>query len=642
MKEIYDIETMINVFTYCGFDPKTLQKSEFIFHENQDDREIFYNHLSLLTGQIGFNNLSFDGQVINYLLLNKKRFLICSIQEVINCIYEFAQKCIYKSNNGSFSEYPEWKLIIPQLDLFKIWHFDNKVKMTSLKWIEYMIDMDSIEEMPIKHDVFVTIEEVREKIIPYNHWDVKATYEFYKITKGETDLPLYRGVNRIELRKNIKQEFGIQCLNYNDVKIGDAINKLSYCELTGLSKKEVPVSSKILPHLTFADCIPDYIVFKTDKFNNFKNSLSKIKLEYNGTTYIIAKGGIHSKDKGRCIEPLDNEILRDADVGSQYPNALRKRNLFPKHLGNKWIQGYISIIQKRLDAKAKYKETKETKYQAIQEAYKLSLNGGGYGKLGEEKSWQYDPEIMYKVTIGNQFEILMLVEMLELEGIHCVSANTDGIVCLFDKSLEETYYRICKEWEIIVGNDTLGQLEYADYALMAQTSVNDYIAIKTNGEVKTKGDFVSDFELHKNKSAVIVPIALQKYFVDKIPIEQTIKECRDIFKFTLGAKSIGQNKLISFNKKTQEEIELQKINRYYISNKGIIILKRLPMLEGKIASGQLDIFGGVDDGTRESRIEAGSLQTIYNIHTNKPFEEYDINYQYYIDRCQSILKKIKI
>lgn len=246
---------------------------------------------------------------------------------------------------------------------------------------------------------------------------------------------------------------------------------------------------------------------------------------------------------------------------------------------------------------------------------------------------------MYKVTIGNQVEILMLIEALELEGIHCVSANTDGIVCLFNKSLDETYYKICKEWEVIVGNDTLGQLEYADYKLLAQTSVNDYIAIK-DGEVKTKGDFVSEFELHKNKSAKIVPLALQQYFINGTPVEKTIKECTNIFDFTLGAKSIGKNKLISFDKVKQKEIELPKINRYYISNSGIYLLKKLPKLEGKHSSGQIDIFGNIDDGERQSRIEANSLQTIYNKHYHQNIEQYDINYEYYIDRCMTILNKI--
>jgi len=330
MKEVYDVETMINVFTYCGKDTKTLQESEFIIHRDRNDIDKLYDHLELLTGQIGFNNLSFDGQVIQFILNSKTQFAWMHVDEIIDEIYSFAQKCIQTSNSGGWSEFAEWTLKIPQLDLFKIWHFDNKAKMTSLKWIEYMIDMHSIEEMPIHHSVPVSLEEVVNKIIPYNRHDVNATFEFYKITKGDTELSLYKGVNKIELRKNISAEFGFNAMNFNDVKIGDMINKLSYCKLTGLHKKEIPSSTYVDRNLYFKDCFPEYMNFKTEKFQNFIHILGNTKvdfdkkqefsIEHNGTTYIIAKGGIHSKDKGRCIIPTDKKNLRDADIGLMWSN----------------------------------------------------------------------------------------------------------------------------------------------------------------------------------------------------------------------------------------------------------------------------------------------------------------------------------
>ena len=126
------------------------------------------------------------------------------------------------------------------------------------------------------------------------------------------------------------------------------------------------------------------------------------------------------------------------------------------------------------------------------------------------------------VTIGNQFEILMLIESLEENEIHVLSANTDGITSLFNKDKHELYYQICKDWEKVVGNDDMGQLEYVQYKKLIQSSVNDYIAIKTDDKMKCKGDFVSDFEIHKNKSARIIPLALQNYFSKGIKVEQTI------------------------------------------------------------------------------------------------------------------------
>ena len=653
MIEIFDIETISNLFTYVGLNKDTKEISKFVIHKDRNDLLKFIEHSKKLKGQIGFNNNAFDAQVTQYILNNYKKWLELDGEEVSNLIYQQSQKTIERANKVPFSEFPSWKMNIPQLDLFKIWHFDNKARMTSLKWIEYMIDMDDIQEMPIHHSSKVDFKDI-EKVLEYNLHDVKAIYELYKITKGETENILYKGINKLQLRKDIGFEFRINCDNFNDVKIGDQLMKLTYCKVKNIDTKEIPKSNKKIDSFKFKNCFPSYYKFETVEFNNFINSFGGLEVNlkketkkkqnfefiFNGTTYIVAKGGLHSKDLPRLIKPNENEILRDKDVGSMYPNAIRKRKLFPRHLGLEWLSGYTDIIQKRIAAKKLFKDTKLGKYKAIDEALKLSLNGGSFGKTNEETNWQYDPKVTMNVTIGSQIDLLMLIEDLELAGIHVVSANTDGLVTLFDKKLNDKYYEVCKAWEKQVGNDILGQLEYQDYKLLVQTSVNDYIAIKSDDSFKTKGDFISDFELHKNKSARIMPLALQQYFINNISIEKFIKEHNNIYNFCLGVKSIGKNRLISLNKNTQIETDLQKINRYYISNTGVHILKKLPKLENKKALMQLNIFGNVDDGTREAEIEAGYVSTVFNRYIKKEMKEYNINYQYYINRCNKIISQI--
>ena len=215
--------------------------------------------------------------------------------------------------------------------------------------------------------------------------------------------------------------------------------------------------------------------------------------------------------------------------------------------------------------------------------------------------------------------------MLELEKIHCVSANTDGIVCLFDKELEETYYKICKEWEIIVGNNELGQLEYADYSALIQTSINDYIAIKTNGEIKLKGDFCIDVEMHKNPSMRIVPIALKKYFVEGISVEETIKTHTDIYDFCIRLKvnKSYQGEYHHLYNNEHKIINLSKTTRYFISNKGGVLYKR------EKSSGKM--LG----------VNVGFVTTLFNNYIEKPMKDYDINYNFYIKECNKIIDSIE-
>lgn len=650
---VYDIETIINFFSYCDLNIDTLEEKVFIISEDTNNIVELVEYLYSLKGMISYNGNSFDYPILHYIIKNYKSWNKLSNLEIITLIYQKAQWIIESQREDAdkkvYVSIRDKDVLIPQLDLMKIWHFDNLAKRCSLKWIQYMIDYHNIEEMPIPHNIPIKNIDI-PNIISYNKNDVWSTFELYKITIGDTNIELYKGIDKIKLRRDIIQEFNIPCFNYNDVKIGDEINKLGYCKLTGITKQDLRFPNKKKEVFKFEDCFPSYYTFKTDAFNNFiktfknieiKDEKQHFKFTYNGTTYTIAKGGLHSNDPKRIVKPNKNEILRDADIGSQYPNAIRKRKLFPRHLGEEWLVSYTNIIERRLEAKKQFKLTRDGKYKAYDEAYKLALNGGGFGKTGESTSWQYDPFISMSVTIGNQIEILMLIESLEIEGIHIISANTDGIVCLFDKSMEDIYYRICKEWEVLVGNDVLGQLEYVDYKLLVQTSVNDYIAIKLDGEVKKKGDFMTEFELHKNKSARIIPLTLEAYYTQAIKPEEFIKNHTNIFDFCLGVKSIGKNRLIHLNVNTQSELKLQKINRFYISNNGWNLLKRLPPLENKRPTKQLDIFGDVDDGTREQEVEAGWLSTIYNKHEIKDINEYNIDYSYYIQKVQEIVNKIK-
>lgn len=217
--------------------------------------------------------------------------------------------------------------------------------------------------------------------------------------------------------------------------------------------------------------------------------------------------------------------------------------------------------------------------------------------------------------------------MLELKGIHCVSANTDGIVCLFDKSLEDTYYSICKEWEVIVGNSEIGQLEYADYKMLIQTSINDYIAVKTDGKIKLKGDFCIDVEMHKNPSMRIVPIALKQYFVYGIPIDETLESHKNIYDFCLRMKTnrAYRAEIHSFDLEQQEKVitELSKTTRYYISDKGGTLYKK------EKSTGSL------------TGVNVGYVATIFNKFEEKPFEEYGINYNFYKKECYKIINQIE-
>jgi hypothetical protein len=187
----------------------------------------------------------------------------------------------------------------------------------------------------------------------------------------------------------------------------------------------------------------------------------------------------------------------------------------------------------------------------------------------------------------------------------------------------DKYMEICTRWEEI----TNLQLEHDKYSKIVLGDVNNYIAISEEGKSKCKGRFEYDnLALHKNKSFLIVPKALYAYFVDGVKPEKFIKENLNIFDFCGGVKIKGNWMFTErkIEKGEYSETKLQETIRYYISNKGSKIIK-------------------TNRGDkREIQVEAGKwLQSTMINYEEKPFEKYDINYDYYLEKVKKEIESLE-
>ena len=202
---IYDIETMQELFLVVCMEPgkagKSFQVSKW---KNQLDAFVRYTEKHPDAYWVGYNNLRFDSQVVEWILRNYDNWHELGNLEITAKIAQKAADVIHDANFDVFPEYREHELTLKQLDLFKIHHYDNKNRRVSLKRLEFEMDLENIEEMPIHHTKTNMTKEEVELTIDYCYNDVDATYEFYKITLGDTDHPLYRGDNLIELRRDIE------------------------------------------------------------------------------------------------------------------------------------------------------------------------------------------------------------------------------------------------------------------------------------------------------------------------------------------------------------------------------------------------------------------------------------------------------
>lgn len=179
----------------------------------------------------------------------------------------------------------------------------------------------------------------------------------------------------------------------------------------------------------------------------------------------------------------------------------------------------------------------------VEAAAKKTAVNGSFGKLGSKWSAIYSPDLMIQVTVTGQLALLMLIESIELAGISVVSGNTDGVVIKCPKSKEPELQRIIAEWEAATGFNT----EETRYAALYSRDVNSYVAIKTNGEVKTKGDLAPSDAQH-NPSEEIVKRAVVDYLCKGASVIETITKCTDIRDF-LSVQRVTGGAQIPISKK---------------------------------------------------------------------------------------------
>ncbi len=148
---IYDIETLKEMFLVGIYIPNEDKYVEFEVSKTRYQLERFNEFAEQYKEYywVGYNNLRFDCQVVEWVIRKNHLFADKSNLEVTAMIAQKAQDVIHDANFDVFPEYRESDLTLKQIDLFKIHHFDNKNRRVSLKRLQFEMDLENIEEMPI-------------------------------------------------------------------------------------------------------------------------------------------------------------------------------------------------------------------------------------------------------------------------------------------------------------------------------------------------------------------------------------------------------------------------------------------------------------------------------------------------------------
>jgi hypothetical protein len=620
---VMDYETLKNCFIGVFEDVKSEHQEIFVCHKSKNDIVDLIHFLkrnqSLNEWHISFNGLAFDSQITEHILRNEDQLIygFGNGDEIARWIYGKAQETIQRSNDREFAMFSPKDLSIRQIDIFKLNHWDNPAKRSSLKWIQYTMDWKNIIDMPIHHTSEVESSQIPE-IIRYCINDVKSTKKIMHLSKEQ-----------INLRKALTEEYDIDLFSASEPRISKELFLHFLSKETGIKKYDLKQMRTQRDQIIFKDIILPYIEFKTATFQNLLKKFQEVILypgetkggfkysvQYKGVKTDYGLGGIHGARSSKVYNSSDDMIIMSSDVVSFYPNLAIRNNWAPAHLPK---QEFSQLYEWFFEERKKIPKSDPKNY-----VYKIILNST-YGLSNDENSFLYDPQFTMSITINGQLSLSMLYEMIceEIPGAVPLMQNTDGLETMIPREYEAQYMDICARWEKM----TNLLLEHDKYSKIVLGDVNNYIAVNEAGKSKCKGRFeYKDLALHKNKSFLVIPKALHAYFVEGVKPEKFIKENLNIFDFCGGVKIKGDWKFIE-HKVTNglyEEQSLQHTIRYYVSKTGSKIIKKN------------------NSDRREIQVEAGKwMQSLMIDYVEKPFEEYDINYDYYLEKIRKEINSLE-
>ena len=582
---VYDVECLPNYFSLYAADLNSDTEYYFEVSEYRRDNHALYQFLEWLMRadwyMIGYNNIGYDYNLIHAFMTEPVSFGPTEF-------YAVSQSIIRSTDRFGVTVRPADRYI-KQIDLFKIHHFDNQAKSTSLKALQVNMRSESVLESEIPFDVPISQADIDRVMIPYNRHDVTETKKFALISMPMIDF-------RLSMMDQIKGDV----INFNDTKIGKQLLEQrleDVCYTYMGNRRERRQTPRAFIRLS--ECIFPYVRFQRPEFQRIhqwlhaqtitetKGAFDNVTATLDGFTFHFGTGGIHgSLDRAKLTADSEWAIMDD-DVASLYPSIAIVNKLAPEHLGQRFVDEYSRLKEER------FKYAKGTPQNS---ALKLALNGT-YGDSNSEYSVFYDPKFTMSITINGQLLLCMLAErLMTVPTLSLIQINTDGVTYRVHRSMLWLVEQIRTDWQKL----TMLDLEQVEYNRMWIRDVNNYVAEDVKGKRKLKGAYwtptkhpddiqnASPTAWYKNFSADIIAKAAVAHMTDGADIATFIYSWTNMFDFMLREKTARGHKLFI------GETPQQKITRFYVAKSGEPMRKIMPSTHPH-REGQFKQARGVSD-----------------------------------------------
>jgi hypothetical protein len=687
MDYIYDIETYPNCFSFVAL---AADKSEFVQFECSQRKNQAADLFSFLDKlrehghrMVGFNNIGFDYPVVHDLLSVREKAVTVSGKAVAVRAYKKAKELINSDEKfehiiRTADEH------VPQIDLYKIHHFDNKARATSLKMLQFNMRSDTIEDLPFEVGTQLSDEQI-DTLLSYNKHDVIRTLDFYNESKSA-----------LKFREELTQKYGRNFLNHNDTKIGKDyfIMRLEE-ELPGScysydNKGRRSINQTKRKSINVKECLFDYYDFHRPEFQAVFDWFAKQKI---------------SETKGVFSE-IDESDLGDV---AQYAQLYTKRKKFPRVPSFEDIDDFkqqhpLGWVEK-VELKAKKKgEVQHSHWMCWKEADNLNVivddfrfdfgTGGIHGSLENTIVEADDDNIIVDADVSSMYPNIAIANRvypkhlsekfcdiyedvynqrksyakgtaenamlkLALNGVYgdsnnqyspfydpqytmSITINGQLSLCYLAEQLLKIRgmqiiqvntdgitvkfpkkYRRWYDTACKQWQENVGlELEFAEYSKMFIRDVNNYIAVYTNGKTKRKGAYQYEgLGWHQDQGGLIIPKAAEAHMLDGTDIECYIRaNAHRTHDFMMRTKVPRSSRLVLVQE-DGSEVQQQNICRYYASINGGKLIKIMPAL------------------TPDGDARRIGIDTDYLLKTCNNMEDFsnDIDYSYYVDAAKKLL-----
>ena len=496
----YDFETFINVPNGGWW------SCTFIEYENRNNKIVIKNDMQ------AFKDFWFAHSDYIFIGYNSRMFDAILAKGVLNDMNPcfVADQLINKGKRG--------RVLLRGKKNYEFINFDVMLKDKSLKQLELFMG-HMIKESDIPFDISRPLsKEEEDEIIAYNTHDVQET--LYVLDNCEQELEaMILTLDMFNLPRtmldNTKALLADKVLGAVHSHTLDDEFEITIPERLNIQDKYKHVVDWYLDPYNFSYVLP----FQSEKNNPTKKQLKTV---VGGCPCIYARGGVHGSIDNCIIEG----IIVIMDVGSLYPSLQINEGYTSRKLKR------AELFTEMRDNRLKLKAQKDPKQQPL----KIILNSS-YGILKSKDKNSYDPLMSNNTCEAGQFYLTELIGDIE---DYCMpfNINTDGVYVKCE-TMEDAnkVIELANKWE--ERTKLTLDIEVFENGKYIAKDVNNYILIKDTTkevkELKRTGAYVKKLSPIDNDLPIINK-ALIDYFVNDIPVEDTINNATKLIDFQQSVK----------------------------------------------------------------------------------------------------------